>query len=107
MFLNAGAFNQPLSFDTSSVVNMQYMFYNAAVFNQPLSFDTSSVTSMSSMFQVRPYPCPATNLQSRPLLHAACALAVHRLLPPDPHTSPRSACPPLTLGRVRRRSTSR
>ena len=37
-------------------------------------------------------PCPAPNLQSRPPLHAACAAVVHRLLPPDPCTSPRTAC---------------
>ena len=40
----AFAFNQPLSFDTSSVTDMSYMFYYASAFNQPLSFDTSSVT---------------------------------------------------------------
>eukprot|EP00964_Phaeocystis_antarctica_P006283 scaffold3424_cov51-Phaeocystis_antarctica.AAC.1 len=58
----------------------------ASAFNQPLSFDTSSVTTMTAMFWVRSSPCPATNLQSRPLLHAACAAVVHRLLPPDPYT---------------------
>ena len=46
----ASAFNQPLSFDTSSVSNMGLMFYGASAFNQPLSFDTSSVTDMQSMF---------------------------------------------------------
>ena len=50
MFLNARAFNQPLSFDTSSVTTMQSMFSGASAFNQPLSFDTSSVTDMSYMF---------------------------------------------------------
>ena len=45
------------------------------------------------MFSVRSSPCPAPNLQSSPLLHAACAAVVHRLLPPDPYTSPRTACP--------------
>ena len=60
MFLYAGAFNQPLSFDTSGVTSMAYMFYGASAFNQPLSFDTSGVTSMRLMFYVRssPYPCP-------------------------------------------------
>ena len=47
------AFNQPLSFDTSSVTSMYYMLAGASVFNRPLSFDTSSVTSMSYMFAVR------------------------------------------------------
>ena len=46
----ASAFNQPLSFDTSSVTNMGYMFYYASAFNQPLSFDTSRVTNMGRMF---------------------------------------------------------
>ena len=48
----ASAFNQPLSFDTSSVTNMQSMFQSSA-FNQPLSFDTSRVTNMYYMFLVR------------------------------------------------------
>ena len=47
------AFNQPLSFDTSSVTSMSHMFMSADAFNQPLSFDTSSVTDMSYMFAVR------------------------------------------------------
>merc|ERR1711957_556255 len=50
MFVDASAFNQPLSFDTSSVTTMELMFYEALAFNQPLSFDTSSVTTMRSMF---------------------------------------------------------
>ena len=58
MFLYAGAFNQPLSFDTSGVTSMAYMFYGASAFDQPLSFDTSSVTSMYLMFRVRSSPCP-------------------------------------------------
>eukprot|EP00964_Phaeocystis_antarctica_P001077 scaffold605_cov43-Phaeocystis_antarctica.AAC.1 len=68
---------------------------SASAFNQPLSFDTSSVTSMGLMFSVRSSPCPAPNLQSHSPLHAACAAVVHRLLPPDPYTSPRTACPPI------------
>ena len=51
MFYGASAFNQPLSFDTSSVTGMYGMFQSAVAFNQPLSFDTSSVTSMYGMFQ--------------------------------------------------------
>ena len=50
---HASAFNQPLSFDTSSVTNMGVMFYYASAFNRPLSFDTSNVTTMGSMFRVR------------------------------------------------------
>ena len=75
----AYAFNQPLSFDTSSVTNMGHMFYTAGAFNQPLSFDTSSVTDMRYMFQVRSSPLLAPNLQSSPPLHAAR----RRLPPPD------------------------
>ena len=50
MFMLASAFNQPLSFDTSSVTDMASMFVRASAFNQPLNLDTSSVTSMTSMF---------------------------------------------------------
>ena len=50
MFKSASAFNQPLSFDTSSVTNMYRMFKSASAFNQPLSFYTSSVRDMSDMF---------------------------------------------------------
>ena len=68
MFFRASAFNQPLSFNTSSVTRMDYMFIYASAFNQPLSVDTSSVTTMYAMFKVRPSPCPAPNLQSSPAL---------------------------------------
>ena len=50
MFSHASAFNQVLSFDTSSVTDMRYMFSHASAFNQVLSFDTSSVTDMRYMF---------------------------------------------------------
>merc|ERR1711935_169606 len=50
MLAGAKAFNQPLSFDTSSVTTMQGMFWGAKAFNQPLSFDTSKVTTMRDMF---------------------------------------------------------
>eukprot|EP00964_Phaeocystis_antarctica_P096346 scaffold62657_cov64-Phaeocystis_antarctica.AAC.6 len=50
----------------------------ASAFNQPLSFDTSSVTRMGSMLKVRSSPFPAPNLQSSPPLRAACtAVARH------------------------------
>ena len=49
----------------------------ASAFNQPLSFDTSSVTNMHGMFYVRSAPCLAPNLQSSPLLHAASRLPAH------------------------------
>jgi len=50
MFYNAAAFNQDLTWDTSSVTSMSYMFYKAAAFNQDLNLTTSSVTDMSYMF---------------------------------------------------------
>eukprot|EP00964_Phaeocystis_antarctica_P004953 scaffold2698_cov48-Phaeocystis_antarctica.AAC.5 len=65
----------------------------ASAFNQPLSFDTSSVTNMGYMFSVRSSPCPAPNLQSSPPLHAACTAVARRLRPPGtlhlaPHCMP-------------------
>ena len=75
---------------------------SASAFNQPLSWDTSSVKSMPSMFIVRSSPCPAPNLQSIPPLHAALA---HRgRPPPDPpsRAAPRLAPYALlsTIGRT-------
>jgi len=61
MFLNAKAFNQPLTFDTSSVINMRGMFAGADAFNQPLSFDVSSVTMMDFMFNFAPGTMSAAN----------------------------------------------
>jgi len=46
---------------------MGYMFYNAGAFDQLLSFDTSSVTNMGQMFGVRSSPCPAPTGCSRAL----------------------------------------
>ena len=42
---------------------------NADAFNQSLSFNTSSVTSMRYMFWVRLRACPCHPLTSRPTLH--------------------------------------
>ena len=39
---------------------------NAAAFNQPLSFDTSSVTDMEFMFFVRSAPAPSLHSQALP-----------------------------------------
>ena len=42
---------------------------NARAFNQPLSFDTSSVTSMQYMFEVRAPSAHATHSPVGPMLH--------------------------------------
>ena len=108
MFSGASVFNQPLSFDTSNVTEIYYMFHNAKAFNQPLSFDTSSVKYMGYMFFVRSSPCPAP----------ICRRALPRTLlaPPSPAASrirPGRSSPRTpyalrsTLGRACRRSTSR
>ena len=44
----AKAFNQPLSFNTSSVTDMRLMFRSADAFNQPLRFDLSSIPSRAT-----------------------------------------------------------
>eukprot|EP00964_Phaeocystis_antarctica_P069243 scaffold42036_cov45-Phaeocystis_antarctica.AAC.2 len=72
----------------------------ASAFNQPLSFDTSSVTTMYAMFWVRSSPCPAPILQSSPPLHAACTAAARRLPPPGPHTFPLHRMPSVRLSAV-------
>ena len=61
---------------------------HASSFNQPLSFDTSSVTNMWATFSVRSSPCPTPNLQSSPPVHAACAAVARHLPPPGPHLAP-------------------
>eukprot|EP00964_Phaeocystis_antarctica_P021151 scaffold11710_cov51-Phaeocystis_antarctica.AAC.1 len=61
------------------------MFSSASAFNQPLSFDTSSVTTMYKMFSVRSSQCPAPNLQPSPLpctLRAPRSSTACRLPPP-------------------------
>ena len=80
----------------------------ASAFNQPLSFNTSSVTYMKYMFYVHSSPCLAPNLQSSPAPRAPLRA------PPSPADSrppctPRPAPYALrsTLGSTRRRSTSR
>ena len=51
MFRDAGAFNQPLTLDTSKVTLMGMMFRDADAFNQPVgSWNTASVTSMYCTF---------------------------------------------------------
>ena len=80
---------------------------NARKFNQPLSFDTSSVTDMGDMFRVRSSPFPACNLQSSPPLHAACAAVARGPLVCRPAPRPASYALLSTLGRTRGSSTGR
>ena len=66
---------------------------DASAFDQPLSFDTSSVTDMNMMFEVRSSPCPAPNLQSSPRLHAVCAAVARRSAASRPHRTPQRMRP--------------
>ena len=78
----------------------------ASAFNQPLSLDTSSVTTMYLMFYVRSAPCRASDLQSTGLRAACTAVTRHPSAPPHaPRPTPYALLS--TLGRARRRSTSR
>eukprot|EP00964_Phaeocystis_antarctica_P096612 scaffold62890_cov81-Phaeocystis_antarctica.AAC.1 len=81
----------------------------ARAFNQPLSFDTSSVTDMHWMFYVRSSPWPAPNLQSSPPLHAALRAprSPSASRPLGPHLAPAPHALRSTLGSKRGRSTSR
>eukprot|EP00964_Phaeocystis_antarctica_P061637 scaffold36844_cov58-Phaeocystis_antarctica.AAC.3 len=75
---------------------------DATAFNQPLSFDTSSVTTMYrmyNMFYVRSSPCPAPQSAVEP----CPARCVPRRRPPPPAFSPQTAphyMPSLRLGRA-------
>eukprot|EP00964_Phaeocystis_antarctica_P074399 scaffold45742_cov55-Phaeocystis_antarctica.AAC.3 len=79
----------------------------ARAFDQPLSFDTSSVTTMASMFSVRSSPCPAPYLQPSPPLHAASPAVAHRLPPSRPGPRPAPHALLSTLGSTQGCSTSR
>ena len=69
----------------------------ASAFNQPLSFDTSSVTDMNGMFQVRSAPAPPP----LPIQALACTLPPQALAPPCLHAA-RFQCPPFdSSGRKR------
>ena len=74
----------------------------ASSFNQPLSFDTSSVTDMTSMFYVRSARALPPSLQSEP---SPCTrrLRRRRSMPP-PGPPPRPA--PHTLLSTRQRATA-
>merc|ERR1719424_1779250 len=67
---------------------MAYMFVFASAFNQPLSFDTSSVTNMQELVAVRSARAPASSLHSRVLCQRpACAAAA---APRSPASRPAS-----------------
>ena len=124
-------FNQPLSFDTSSVMTTNGMFsvrsprvpspqpsiwpaprpsshallstrQRAWAFNQPLSFDTSSVTDMRDMFDVRSprvYPATTPRVGSSacaPLAPAAALRPSFRAFRPAPR--PAYRMPSFRLG---------
>jgi len=81
---------------------------SASAFNQPLSFDSSSVTTMDNMFQVRSARAPASRLHTWVLcLHAACAAASSTPSRVPARLSLLILCFPFRLGSPRRRSTSR
>ena len=101
--------------DVSAITDMSELFEGLENFDADISsWATSSVTSMNQMFSVRssraPHPQPSV---SGPPLHAAipCAAAAvwlpaaSRLLARIPRPAPHSLLS--TLGRARRRSTSR
>jgi len=81
---------------------------NAHAFNQTLSWDTSSVVNMYRMFQVRSARAPASCFHTWVLcLHAACAAAAPTPSRVPACLSPLVSCSPFRLGSPRRRSTSR
>ena len=81
---------------------------SADAFNQPLSFDTSSVTNMIRMFNVRSARALWPPALSRALpVHAACVTATpNALTPPGPHLAAHRM-PALRLGSPRTHSTKR
>ena len=82
---------------------MYQMFNNARAFNQPLSFDTSSVTDMRYMFYVRSSRALLPICRALPCtLRAPPLRAIYRLPPLAPHRMPS-----VRLGSTRQRSTSR
>ena len=80
----------------------------AHVFNQPLSFDTSKVTNMNKMFGVRPARALVPNsLESGiPPSMPLAPPPPHALPPPSPHLTPHRTRP-LRLGSSPTRSASR
>ena len=65
-----------------------YSWQRASAFNQPLNFDTSSVMDMKWMFGVRSSPCPAPSRALPYTLRASRSSAAP--IAPDPYTSLRT-----------------
>ena len=59
----------PIAYAPPSSVPCLWTRQKAQAFNQPLSFDTSSVTTMQNMFYVRSAPAHATHSPVGPMLH--------------------------------------
>ena len=109
LFYGLGDFNADISsWNTSGVTDMGFMFSSASVFNQPLSLDTSSVTNMEYMLWVRSARAPASSLHTW-VLPARCSRRRSFFTPsryPGPHVAPVPMLP-FGLGRGRRCSASR
>ena len=88
------AFNQPLSFDTSSVTSMRVMFYVRSA-RAPPGQRPSAAGSLPAHWACTAATPPANPSRQR---HSACTLA--------PPAAPSLHALPLPLGRARRRSTS-
>jgi len=81
---------------------------SASAFNQSLSWDTSSVRNMYEMFIVRSARAPASRLHSWVLcLHPACAASAPTPSRVPARLSPLFLCFSFRLGSTRQRSTSR
>ena len=76
---------------------------SAGAFNQPLTLDTSKVTTMAAMFYVRTL-APTTSREPFPAKAAAGSSLCAPLAPPPPHAPPVASrslrTPPLKLGRA-------
>ena len=77
----------------------------AGAFNQPLTLDTSKVTDMETMFAVRAL-APTSSREPFPAMPLAPSPPPTALSPPSPNRPPRRM-PTLRLGRTRMPSTSR
>jgi len=108
LFYNLKNFNADVSgWDTSGVTTIDQMFRYASAFNQPLSWDTSRVTTMFGMFWVRESRahCGPAAVGPSSCLHFRRPNSCSPL--PTRSSRPAPYIPLSTLGRERRRLTSR